>query len=274
VNRICRWGSVTSLFFLLVATIAMPNLAATQTYTVLYNMTEDSSDPWNPSFVGTFAQARDGNLYGTSQIGGTFGHGAVFELTPAGALTVIHSFDLTNGGIPHSGLTLGTDGFLYGTTCNGGADNGGTFFKISTAGVYTVVHNFNLANNEGTCPSASAIQGGDGNFYGTTTGAPNPGKGTIYKMTPAGVLTTLHTFNDLDGESPLALVLGTDGNLYGTSRYGGTANNYGAIFKITPAGVFKLLHSFNGKDGNDPIGPIIQASDGNFYGSTSVGSIA
>ena len=242
-----------------------------QTYTVLYNLTANSADPWGPQFLGTFAQARDGNMYGTSQNGGTLNHGAIFKLTPTGVLTVIHSFDLTNGGVPHGGLTLGTDGFLYGTTCNGGANNGGTFFQISTTGTYRVVHNFNLANNEGYCPEATPIQGNDGNFYGTTTAAPNPGHGTIYKMTSAGGLTTLHTFNDADGETPLALVLGIDGSLYGTSRYGGSSN-IGAAFKITPAGVFKLLHSFNGTDGNDPIGPIIQANDGNFYGSTATGT--
>jgi uncharacterized repeat protein (TIGR03803 family) len=234
---------------------------------VLDNMTSDSTGPWDPQWLGSFAQGRDGNLYGTSQNGGTLGHGVVFQLAPSGTLTVIHSFDGAAGGsVPHSGLMLGADGLLYGTTCNGGSANNGTLFKITTAGTFTVVHNFSLANNEGYCPDAPPVQGPDGNFYGTTTEAPG-GVGSVYKVTPAGVLTTLHTFDAPNGETPLAIVLGTDGLFYGTTRYGGPANR-GTVFKITATGTFTLLHSFTSTDGNDPIGPIVQAADGDFYGGT------
>jgi uncharacterized repeat protein (TIGR03803 family) len=255
--------------------------ASAQTYKVLNNMKVNSTTgPYSPEYLGVFAQARDGNLYTTVQLGGTSAHGVVVRLTPAGQLTVIHNFVPSTGNVPRGGLTLGTDGNLYGTTCQGGNFNDGVVFKISTGGNYTVLHHLNINNAEGTCPEAAPVQGTDGNFYGTTTEAPNPHVGTVYKMTPSGGLTTLYLFNVVNspcctapnGEGPLALTLGTDGNFYGTAKNGGTST-YGTIFKISTTGRFALLHSFSGptKDGGVPIGPIIQASDGNLYGMTNDG---
>jgi uncharacterized repeat protein (TIGR03803 family) len=259
-----------------ILTLAMSVLAASlaahaQTYTVLYNMTLNSTGVWDPQDAGNFAQARDGNLYSTSQLGGTFAKGVVFRLTPAGQVTVIHSFDGTNGGIPRSGLTLGTDGYLYGTTCQGGLYNDGTIFKIATSGgsSYSVVHDFNAG--DGYCPLVVPVQGRDGNFYGTTSES-EPGSGTVYKMTPAGVLSSLHVFNQSeskDGGTPMGIILGADGNFYGTTDTGG-ATDSGTVYRITPSGGFTLLHSFtvpSGADGSRPRGTILQARDGNLYGT-------
>lgn len=240
-----------------------------QTYKVLNNMQLNSATgPYSPEYLGVFAQARDGNLYTTVQLGGTSGHGVVVRLTPAGQLTVIHNFDPSTGNVPNGGLTLGTDGNLYGTTCLGGSFNDGVVFKITTGGSYQVLHHFSVNDNEGSCPQAAPVQGTDGNFYGTTVNGPNPYLGTIYKMSPSGGFTTLYRFDVAHGENPLALTLGTDGNFYGTSEFGGK-NDQGAIFKVTPAGKITVLHSFSGStsDGADIVGPIMQASDGNLYGT-------
>src|ERR1022692_1284900 len=101
-----------------------------QTVSPLYNFGSNAGDPTFPAFEGIVAQGRDGNLYSTTQSGGANNLGAAFKITPAGTLTVIHSFDSTEG-TPFGGLTLGLDGNLYGTTENGGTFGAGTVFKIT-----------------------------------------------------------------------------------------------------------------------------------------------
>ena len=257
---------ITSLALIFAANIPMVNA---QTYSVLYNLGTNAGDPINPAWIGTFVQGRDGNLYSTAPAGGDKGFGAIFQLTPSGSMKVLYSFkNMDDGVFPNSGLTLGTDGSLYGTTPAGGSPGYGTIFKITTSGVFTTLHGFN-GNTEGVSASAPPIQGPDGNFYGTTSNGGGAVFGTVYKMTPAGNLTVIHTF---DGtlRYPYALTLGTDGNFYGTAG-GGSGNPYGAIFKVTPQGKVTLLHSFVSTDGQSPLGTIIQASDGNFYGTTNAG---
>jgi uncharacterized repeat protein (TIGR03803 family) len=107
--------------------------ASSQAYTVLYKFQNNGIDPQFPSWTGLFAQGRDGNLYSTSQAGGKYTYGTVFQLTPAGKMTVLHPFALNDGTHPASGLTLGTDGNLYGAGSGAGACCG-TVFKISTGG--------------------------------------------------------------------------------------------------------------------------------------------
>jgi len=257
------------LLLLTLALLVLVVAADAQKFSVLYNLGSNSGDPRHAIYIGIFAQGRDGNLYSTSPYGGTSDKGTIFQLTSAGKMKVLYSFDGKIGALPRGGLTLGTDGSLYGTTSFGGTNNGGTVFKITTSGKLTVLHNF-INSSDGLTPYAAPIQGLDGNFYGTTTYA-NARFGSVYKMTPSGKLTTLFVFNDsTSGQTPGALVLGTDGNLYGTTQLGG-ANDKGAVFKITPQGKFTLLHSFNGTDGQAVLGPLIQASDGNFYGTTQMG---
>ena len=115
------------------------------------------------------------------------------------------------------------------------------------------------------------MQATDGNFYGTTNEGGTNSNGTVFKITPSGVLTTLHNFNGTDGSGPIVgLVQATDGNLYGTAQLG-RVNNNGTIFEITLTGVFTTLHSFIGTDGNLPQGTLLQATDGNFYRTTTSG---
>jgi uncharacterized repeat protein (TIGR03803 family) len=256
----------TSIVFAFVAAAA----SHSQIYTVLDNLGMTSTDPLSPAWMGVFAQGRDGNLYSTTQAGGDFisGHqyGTVFRLTPDGTMTVSHSFDNTHGGKPNSGLTLGTDGNFYGTTPSGGI-GWGTIFRITPTGTYTLIHSFN-GFSEGTSPNAPPIQGFDGNLYGLAGDGNNSVFGTFYRLNTSGVFTVLYTF-DGTNRYPKSLVLGSDGNFYGTTT--GTSTGLGTVFKMTSQGKITILHKFSGTDGSNPLGQLIQATDGNFYGTTKTG---
>jgi uncharacterized repeat protein (TIGR03803 family) len=187
-------------------------------------------------FAG-LVQGSDGNFYGTTYWGGVYSPGTgnagtVFRITPSGTLTTLCSFSGSNGNYPWATLVQGIDGSFYGTTEQGGASNGGTVFKITPTGRLTTLHSF--AGTDGSGPTAGLVQGSDGNFYGTTASGGN-GAGTIFKITPAGTLTTLYSFagSGIDGYPLRAgLVLGSDGNFYGTATNGG-AFGHGVVFRLT-----------------------------------------
>jgi len=254
---------------LMVAIVLSAVTASSQTYTVLYNLGSATGDPLSPEYIGIFAQGRDGNLYSTSQNGGTSNNGAIFQLTPGGNMKVLYSFDGNIGASPRGGLTLGTDGSLYGTTLSGGTNSDGTVFKITIGGQFTVLHNF-ANGDDGYGPLAAPTQGTDGNFYGTAVQTFGPW--SMYKITPTGILTTVFTATSSieNGHTPGTLVLGTDGNFYGATQFGG-AQDRGTIFRITPQGKYTMLHSLIGTDGQNALSPLIQANDGNFYGITNQG---
>jgi uncharacterized repeat protein (TIGR03803 family) len=196
-------------------------------------------------------------------------------------LTTLYSFtDGNDGGYPMAGLVQGSDGHFYGTTSAGGAKGFGTVFKISAAGALSTLYSF-TNGNDGASPSAGLVQGSDGNFYGT---ASNGGKtniyagrglGTVFKISASGALTTLHSFNgtNADGANPSAgLVLGSDGNFYGTTGGSGVAKDLGTVFQISAAGALSTLYSFTGgNDGEFPLAALVQGSDGSFYGTASNG---
>lgn len=197
---------------------------------------------------------------------------------------------------PASSLVQGLDGKFYGTTAVGdqGCLNGcGTVFKITPGGRITTLYSFCALSNcaDGIDPN-SVVLGTDGNFYGTTYlgGSGSNNLGTVFKITSKGTLTTLYSFcaqpNCVDGSAPLAgLIQGSDGSLYGTTINGGAnvsscivfqAGGCGTVFKITPGGKLTTLYSFCAQefcsDGTTPTASLIQATDGNFYGTTSYGS--
>ena len=241
---------------------------------------------FNGGNAGAEPQARllqdsAGNLYGTTNGGGTGDSGTVFMLTPAGALTTLYNFVAGNDGAdPTGGLIQGSSSEFYGTTYGnidlGGFDpdfnttpSFGSVYEITPAGVITALHSFTYSGDGGN-PSAGLVQGSDGNFYGTTAGLGPNGSGTIFQITPAGVLTTLYTFTGgNDGGFPYAsLIQGSDGNFYSITGFGG-ASGFGTVFEVTPAGVLTTLHSFSGgSDGAYPHAGLVQGSDGNFYGAT------
>jgi len=239
------------------------------------------------SFGGTFVFAEgagpgggltlgtDGNFYGTTFSGGIYDEGIVFKITPGGTLTKIYDFaDGSDGGNPSAAPIQGTDGSFYGTASVGGANHYGTVYKITASGKLTTIHNF--AFGEGNDPNGPLVQGKDGNFYGTTTGGgPYGNIGTVFKVTPSGKLTTLYFFDGVHGAEPYAgLVLGSDGNFYGTTFLGGS-NQRGVVFKMTPTGKVTVLYNFcpvaGCADGEYIFSGLVQATDGNFYGVASNG---
>ena len=221
---------------------------------------------------GGLCLGRDGYFYGTAFTGGTYGDGTIFRITAAGASTLLTAFNGNNGMYPVGGLVQGSDGNFYGTALEGGAYGYGTIFRVTASGSLTTLVAFNLAN--GGYPSPVLVQGSDGNFYGTTeNGGTNGGAGTVFKVTPSGNLTTLCSFSGgSDGGIPIpGLIQGVDGNFYGTTYLGGT-DGLGTIFKITSSGALTTLYSFtSGSDGANPWGGLVQANDGNLYGTTQAG---
>jgi uncharacterized repeat protein (TIGR03803 family) len=265
--------------FLLCAATAIASPAVTKFKSLV------SVDVKNGIIPIGMVQGLDGNLYGTTNQGGAnltcnevgSGCGEVFKMTPAGDLTVLYSFctqsNCTDGAYPNAPLLLANNGDFYGTTGEGGAHGGGTLFKITPAGKMTIIYNFCALNgcSDGVNPAAPLIQAKDGNFYGTTAGNENVG-GNIFKITPAGKLTTLH---GLPGGWPeSSLVQGTDGNFYGTTT-GRSGYFDGDVYKITSNGTMTVLYNFCQQsgctDGAFPYGSLVQGADGDFYGTTSGG---
>jgi uncharacterized repeat protein (TIGR03803 family) len=223
--------------------------------------------------IADLIQATDGNFYGTASTGGASGYGTLFKMDSAGNVMTFHTFNNTDGSQPYAGLIQADDGNFYGTTQIGGASNGGTAFKIDLSGNLTTLYNFTGGSG---FPYAGLIQATDGNFYGTTSAGGASGQGTLFKMDSSGNLTTLHSFNQTDGYYPEAgLIQATDGNFYGTTSRGGgmVGCDYGCgtFFRVASTGNLTTLHSFAGSEGSPSDAGIIQATDGNFYGTTSMG---
>ena len=196
---------------------------------------------------------------------------------PGTTFITLHSFTGTDGSKSFAGLLRGKNGNLYGTTYFGGAKNDGVVFQITAAGKLTTLHSFCSASGcaDGGYSYAVPVLGADGNFYGTTYLGGSKGDGTVFKMSPSGALTTLHSFEGADGSQPLAgLAAGSDGNFYGTTNLGGS-HNAGSVFKVTPSGQFTTVHSFCSKtacaDGQNSYAGLILASDGNLYRTTLAG---
>ena len=182
----------------------------------------------------------------------------------------------TDGQNPNSPLVQGTNGDLYGTTVFGG-DNGGnygTVFKVTPAGKLTTLYSFcsQPSCTDGFGPQGALLLATDGNFYGITNEGGAYNDGTVFKITAAGKLTMLHSFNGTDGGYPQAgLIQATNGNFYGTTSWGGAYDN-GTAFEMTASGTLTTLHSFCEEsgcpDGTELTSGLIQATDGNFYGTT------
>ncbi|HZZ16264.1 MAG TPA: choice-of-anchor tandem repeat GloVer-containing protein [Candidatus Sulfotelmatobacter sp.] len=241
--------------------------------TVLHSFAGGATDGSFPS--AGLIQGSDGNIYGTTTGGGPTGEGTVFKITPSGFETIF-VFNGYDGIGPFGALVEGSDGSFYGTTSGGGPNFNGTVFKVTPNGVMTTLHSFTGGTTDGRNSNASLILGTDGNFYGTTPGGGANDKGTVFKITSAGVETLLYSFGGgtTDANYPgSALVQGSDGNFYGTT-VGEDPSNHGAVYRLTPAGVETVLYTFaGGTDGNDPAAALIQGSDGNFYGTTYSGGI-
>ena len=230
-----------------------------------------STDGANPT--GRLIQGLDGDLYGTTVLGGANAAGTIFRMgTGGGHFTTIHSFVSTEGAYPYSGLIQGPDGFLYGTTYEGGANTAGMIYKIRPGGGgFTVLHNFAYA--DGAFPYAGLILGTDGKLYGTTVEGGADGVGTLYQMDTNGkTLTNIYHFDTTHGSDPYGgLIQATDGYLYGTTTFGGSYG-VGTIFKVHTGGAgFVVLHYFGNGTGAQPYAGLLQGTDGNLYGTATYG---
>ncbi len=200
-------------------------ITATGELTSLYGLPPQFIDPFAGLVMGN-----DQNFYGTGYVAGTNSDGEIFQITPSGTFTVLHSFDQTDGRWPTGTPALGNDGNFYGTTLSGGANGFGTVYRIASSGTFTSLHSFAAADGE--YPQGALALGSDGDFYGTTVNGGANMKGTVYKVTPGGTLTVLHNFAGTDGSSTTAgLVQHTNGTFYGATYEGGTLG-YGTIFNL------------------------------------------
>lgn len=285
-----RTGSLRAALMLLVLLAASAATAPAQTFKTLYNFCgkknpagfcADGGGPFAP-----LVQGANGDLYGTTIVGGTNDYGTVFKVTTAGKLklTTIYNFcsqpSCTDGWYPIGGLVLATDGNFYGTTTSRGAyGDYGTVFKITAAGKLTTLHSFN--GTDGWGPQTGLVQATNGNFYGTTYQGGTYNYGTAFEITSSGTLTWVYSFCAVascpDGAHPNGLIQAADGNFYGTTL-SGVGNNvcsgYGAagtFFQITPSGTLTTLALFCPLYQNNGISPdsaLVQAANGNFYGTT------
>lgn len=265
--------------------------------TIFYAFGSVANDGYSP---GALILGNDGALYGLTGNGGTYGGGGTFfKITLAGAYTSLYSFGSSpTDGIVPQGIVQGSDGNFYGTTASGGANscpqipqdgtNCGTVFKITATGVETILHSFGASAADGIEPQAGLVEGDDGAFYGTTSiggtnqcGSSANSCGTVFKITPTGALTLLHSFGAFsgDGIAPLgALIKGADGAFYGVTPSGGGLRcgwqfGCGTVYRITPSGTLSIVYAFGQENvilGNGP-NSLIVGRDGNFYGTTISG---
>lgn len=260
--------------------LAAPAMAA-QTFITLYNFDMPGPDNSEAALVQGF----NGELYGSTVYGGRAGDGTIFEMTTSGTLRGLHSFNGADGASPWSALVLGNDGNYYGTTNYGGASTDcsggcGTVFKVTPTGVVTQLYSFCSLSGcvDGVNPQGGMTLGNDGNFYGTTLLGGAQGSGTFFRITPAGILTTLYSFGSVSGDglypygSPIQA---SDGNFYGSLYFGGPVSGWGTIYRITPGGTETDIYDFCSQkdclDGKNPVGGLMEGSDGNLYGTTTGG---
>jgi uncharacterized repeat protein (TIGR03803 family) len=269
---------------------------------IVFELTPGAGGTWNETVIHEFGSSTDGhnpratlmfdsagNLYGTTNSGGHYHYGTVFQLTPASGggwtETVVHEFNNTDGDGPHAGLIQDAAGNLYGTTYSGGAYGFGVAFELipTGGGAWTekILHSFGHGKDGAYCESG-VIFDRAGNLYGTTTNGGLYNQGTVFELTPTGgrwIDKILHSFNantTTDGYQPYAgVIFDAAGNLYGTSAAGGTYG-YGTVYELMPqaGGLWteKILHNFSGSStgGAVPEGGLISDAMGNLYG-TAVG---
>jgi uncharacterized repeat protein (TIGR03803 family) len=266
-----RTTLLTIVVFLI--TVFAASSARAQNFTVLYTFT-GAGDGAYPGDVVLDAQ---GNLYGSTYRGGSFGYGVVFKLSPEEKQTVIHNFAGGDGLGGGGNLLRDSAGNFYGTTSEGGIPEGGgcrfgcgTVFELDQNGKETVRYAFRDLSF-GTYPG-DLVRDESGNYYGTTSEGDDPW-GAVFKVDNTGKFTLLHQFTGKsDGGYPNGLIQDAEGNLYGTAGGGGNSCGCGVVFEIDKAGKETVLYAFaGGIDGTGPVGGLARDNSGNLYGTTSSG---
>src|SRR5208283_4382181 len=240
--------------------------------TVLYTFTggADGGGPYGAPILDS-----EGNLYGTTYLGGASNAGVVFKVDPTDRETVLYTFTGGNdGGNPSAGVIRDSAGNLYGTTSGGGASGAGVVFKVDRSGHETVLYSF-TGGADGGSPGAGVIRDPAGNLYGTTAIGGTAELGVVFKLDTSGNETVLHSFRrGVDGDQPdLAGVIRDEaGNLYGTTAFNG-AGGQGTVYKLDPKGNVTVLYAFPGaRDRQDVYNNgLIFAGDGQLYGATFYG---
>ncbi len=222
---------------------------------------------------------REGNLYGTTELGGSANDGIIFKIDKSGAETVLHSFSCSDGAFPVGGLVMDREGNLYGTANEGGSGSSctaespgnGVVFKLGRSGEFSVLHDFAGSPADASHPADTLLLDREGNLYGTAGGG-EYGDASIFKLTPDRRLILLHSFGSGEGEAPGRLIRDLLGNLYGVMSYGEKAY-FGTVFKLQPDGNLITLHTFQDttSDGSFPTGGLVMDMAGNLFGTTSGG---
>jgi uncharacterized repeat protein (TIGR03803 family) len=266
--------------FAFCAFAATPNATA-QTYSVLYNFGAVANDGDLPE--GKLAVDSNGNLYGTTNAGGTgtftFGTaGTIFKIDSAGNETILHNFVGTDGASPTGGVIRDPNGNLYGTTQRGGdltqCSNAGcgTIFQLDPSGTLTTLHIFE-SGTDGALPTGSLISV-DGELYGVTEqGGSGQNRGTIFKVSKNGLYHIIYRFSGgIVGQDPKGITADSAGNLYGVAYLGGDEAGNGLIFKLDATNHLTDVFLFpGGRDGSRPVGRILLDANGNFHGMTQDG---
>ena len=221
--------------------------------------------------TGGLSLGLDGNFYGTT-CGCGFGLGTIFKVTPGGSLSTMYTFaNGLDGSNPLAPPIQGLDGNFYGTASNGNQGQGffGSVYKITPSGTFTTLKSLDFTS--GAFPQDPLVQGTNGYFYGTTENGTPSNNGNTFRISSTGKFTSLFSFDGTHGHNPFApLIQATDGNFYGTVKLGGTSN-LGTTLRMSAAGKITVLYNFAGTgDGTEPVGGLVQASDGNLYGTTSM----
>lgn len=261
------------LFLCWLSLVAGTTVARAQTYTLLYSFQCGPGDGACPG--AGLAIDGSGNLYGTTEAGGTYGDGTVFELSSAGLETVLHSFagPPADGLVPlNAPLTLDHKGNLYGTVPFGGAYDNGVVFSLAADGTETILHNFSGSAGDGAEPYGGVVLDQSGDLYGAASRGGN-GYGTLFKLTPAGTETRLYSFFPaFNGELPLGgLTRDSAGNFYGTTSEGGDFTD-GTVFELSVTRKETVLLNLKAAGtGQNPFSAVLRDSAGNIYSTATLG---
>src|ERR1700733_124511 len=245
-----------------------PNVA----FTTLYNFTNSSSDGGYP--FGQPVIGKNGNIIGTACKGGADGYGTVWSLSSNRSITVLHSFDYSDGSCPLVGVTMQpATGNMFGTSAYGGLGVG-TVWEINSAGTFSTFYNFALQDSDPEFIDGDVVLDSEGNLYGSGYEGGADGHGAIWQLTASGTETVLLSCDDNSTScgAPYLMNLHRNaaGDLYGVSEAGG-ADDAGTLFEIISGGNFNILHSFSGgSDGSYPTGNVVEYK-GNLYGTASGG---